>query len=110
MPAPDVLGGIIPTDTDGPDLEAIFARSSRSSTGLARVAALSAAIGLLAQIDNAVPGGAPRPPVQVRRAGVHARFLHPDAGGASEGWEYMAGRPNAADLRFTPTTDISAGG
>src|SRR5690625_1957533 len=110
MPAPDVLGRSIPVLEDSTDLRQLFARYSLSSTGLVRVGSLSEAKALLAQINNAVPGGQPRPPVEVWRTDVHARYLHPNTGMAGEGWEYMGGRQNAADLRFTTTTDISAGG
>src|SRR5690625_4024933 len=108
MPAPDVLGRMIPTENDGTDLEAIFARYSLSSTGLVRVGSLSEANALLAQINNAVPGGQPRPPVEVWRTDVHARYLHPNTGAAGEGWEWMGGRQYAIDLRLTGT--VSAGG
>src|SRR5690625_968530 len=108
MPAPDVLGRMIPTENDSTDLEAIFARYSLSSTGLVRVGSLSEANALLAQINNAVPGGQPRPPVEVWRTDVHARYLHPNTGAAGEGWEYMGGRQYAIDLRLTGT--VSAGG
>lgn len=108
MPAPDVLGRMIPTENDSTDLAAIFARYSLSSTGLVRVGSLSEANALLAQINNAVPGGQPRPPVEVWRTDVHARYLHPNTGMAGEGWEYMGGRQFAIDLRLTGT--VSAGG
>lgn len=108
MPAPDVFGRMIPTENDSTDLAAIFARYSLSSTGLVRVASLSEANALLAQINNAVPSGQPRPPVEVWRTDAHARYLHPNTGAAGEGWEWMGGRQYAIDMRFTGT--VSAGG
>lgn len=110
MPEPDVLGRSIPVLEDSTDLRELFGRYSISSTGLVRVGSLSEANALLAQINNAIASGQPRPPVEVWRTDVHARYLHPNTGMAGEGWEYMGGRQNAADLRFTTTTNISAGG
>ncbi len=108
MPAPDVLGRMIPTATDSSNLEAIFQRYSLSSTGLVVVGSRSEANALLAEINDAVPAGDPRVPVEVWQTDVHARYLHPNTGQAGEGWEYMGGRQYAIDLRLSGT--ISAGG
>ena len=108
MPAPDVLGRMIPTATDSSNLEAIFQRYSLSSTGLVVVGSRSEANALLAEINDAVPAGDPRVPVEVWQTDVHARYLHPNTGQAGEGWEWMGGRQYSIDLRLTGT--VSAGG
>lgn len=108
MPAPDVLGRMIPTEQDGTDLEAIFRRYSMSSTGLVRVASQGEAESLRAEINAAVASGQPRPPVEVWRSDVHSRYLHPNTGAAGEGWEWMGGRQYAIDLNLAGT--VSAGG
>ena len=108
MPAPDILGRMIPTEGDATDLEAIFAQYSLSSTGLVRVASMGEANTLLAQINDAVPTGQPRPPVEVWNTATNARYLHPNTGQAGEGWEYMGGRQHAISVNLAGT--ISAGG
>lgn len=108
MPAPDVLGRMIPTVTDAADPEAWFRRYSLSSTGLVRVASHAEAEALRAQINAGVVSGQPRPPVEVWRTDVHARYLHPNTGASGEGWEWMGGRQYAIDLRLTGT--VTAGG
>lgn len=108
MPEPDVLGRSIPVLEDSTDLRQLFGRYSMSSTGLVRVGSLSEANALLAQINAGIAEGNLRPPVEVWRTDVHARYLHPNTGMAGEGWEYMGGRQYAIDLRLTGT--VSAGG
>lgn len=109
MPITDDLGRQIPAGGDAADLTQILTRYSLSDVGITTVTSRTAANTLLATVNAAaLAEGVSRRPVAVWRSDTQALELHPNTGGAGEGWEYLGGRQHAVTLNLAGT--VSAGG